>query len=127
MSTATTEGIRVTVRPAFWEERTSAANGLFAFTYTVRISNVGDQPVQLLRRRWVITDGAGNVQEVEGDGVVGKQPHLSPGETFEYTSWVPLPTPIGTMKGEVLMVRPNGVSFAAQVAEFVLTQPHALH
>lgn len=127
MSIATTEGIRVMVRPAFWKERSSQAQGLFAFTYTVRISNVGDQPAQLLRRKWIITDGAGNVQEVEGDGVVGKQPHLAPGESFEYTSWVPLPTPIGTMKGEFIMVRPNGVSFPAEVAEFVLTQPNALH
>ncbi len=127
MSTVTTEGIRVIVRPEFWTERSDAAKGLFAFTYTVRITNVGDQPAQLLRRKWIITDGAGHVEEVEGDGVVGKQPHLAPGETFEYTSWVPLPTPIGTMKGEFVMVRPNGVSFAAAVAEFVLTQPHALH
>lgn len=127
MSTATTQGIRVTVRPAFWQERSSPATGMFAFTYTIRIENVGDRPARLLRRHWMITDGTGKVEEVEGPGVVGEQPRLQPGQSFEYTSWVPLPTPIGTMRGRFLMVREDGETFFAEVAEFVLTHSGALH
>jgi ApaG protein len=127
MSTATTQGIRVTVRPSYWRERSNPANGLFAFTYTVRIENVGEAPARLLRRHWIITDGTGEREEVEGPGVVGEQPRLAPGESFEYTSWVPLPTPIGTMYGSFLMARDDGEAFSAEVAEFVLTQPGSLH
>lgn len=127
MSVATTEGIRVEVEPEYWEENSDPRQGRFAFTYTIRITNVGEQPAQLLRRHWIIRDGTGEVEEVEGEGVVGKQPHLDPGDRFEYTSWVPLRTPIGTMHGSFLFVRPDGSEFRAQVAEFVLTEPMALH
>ncbi|MFO7157066.1 MAG: Co2+/Mg2+ efflux protein ApaG [Pseudomonadota bacterium] len=127
MPSATTEGIRVSVRPAYWKERSSPAAGLYAFTYTIRIENLGDAPARLLRRRWVIVDGHGRQEVVEGDGVVGQRPHLAPGETFEYTSWVPLGTPIGTMRGSFLMVRDDGRTFLAEIPEFVLTQPGALH
>lgn len=127
MSSATTQGIRVTVRPAFWRERSNLQHGIYAFTYTVRIENVGATAARLLRRHWIITDGTGEREEVEGPGVVGEQPHLSPGESFEYTSWVPLPTPIGTMHGSFLMARDDGEAFSAEVAEFVLTQPGSLH
>jgi len=127
MSVAITEGIRVEVHPAYWAERSAPEQGRFAFTYTIRITNEGDRPAQLLRRHWIIRDGAGGVDEVEGEGVVGKQPRLAPGESFEYTSWVPLPTPIGAMGGTFLMVRPDGAQFRAEVAEFVLAQRQALH
>lgn len=127
MSAATTEGIRIEVQPEFWSERSAPEQGRFAFTYTITITNVGDQPAQLLRRHWLIRDGAGEVEEVEGEGVVGKQPRLGPGECFEYTSWVPLGTPIGTMHGTFLMERPDGTQFRAQVPEFVLALRQALH
>jgi len=127
MPSATTEGIRVSVRPAYWKERSSPATGLYAFTYTIRIENLGEAPARLLRRRWVIVDGHGRQEVVEGDGVVGQRPYLAPGETFEYTSWVPLRTPIGTMRGAFLMIRDDGRTFLAEVPEFVLTQPGALH
>lgn len=127
MPSATTQGIRVTVRPAFWRERSSPTTGLYAFTYTIRIENVGELPARLLRRHWFIQDGNGRTEEVEGEGVVGQQPHLALGESFEYTSWVPLSTPIGTMRGTFLMSRDDGSLFEAEVPEFVLTQPEALH
>jgi ApaG protein len=127
MLAATTEGIRVSVKPAFWPERSEPVRGLFAFTYTITIENVGELPAKLLRRHWIITDGTGKVEEVEGPGVVGQQPFLPPGEKFEYTSWVPLSTPIGTMKGSFFMVRPDGGAFLAEVPDFVLAQPGSLH
>ncbi|AKU92501.1 Co2+/Mg2+ efflux protein ApaG [Vulgatibacter incomptus] len=127
MSIAVTQGIRVQVRPAFWSERSDAARGIYAFTYTIRISNEGEGPARLRRRHWFIQDGVGREEEVEGPGVVGKEPNLSPGETFEYTSWVPLQTPIGTMRGTFTMERPDGSTFEAEVAEFVLALPDALH
>lgn len=125
MSVATTEGIRVEVTPSYWPER--SLGGMFAFTYAIRITNVGDRPARLRRRHWIIQDGVGRTEEVEGEGVVGKQPNLSPGESFEYTSWVPLGTPIGTMKGTFLMEREDGETFKAEVAEFVLAVESALH
>jgi len=127
MSVAITEGIRVEVEPAYWAENSDPRQGRWAFTYTIRVTNLGQRPARLLRRHWIIRDGAGAVEEVEGEGVVGRQPSLDPGESFEYTSWVPLPTPIGTMHGSFLFVRPDGSRFRAQVAEFVLAQPDALH
>ena len=127
MSSAITAGIRVDVRPQFWPERSNAQQGLWAFTYTIRITNLGTERAKLLRRHWHILDGNGRAEEVEGEGVVGKQPDLAPGETFEYTSWVPLPTPIGTMRGTFHMRRPDGSTFEAEVAEFVLRQEQALH
>lgn len=127
MSTVTTEGIRVTVKPAYWPERSSPETNHFAFMYTVEIANVGSEPARLLRRHWLITDANGRVEEVRGEGVVGKQPRLEPGERFEYTSWAMLRTPFGTMRGSYAMVRTDGRAFEARIAEFALTQPHALH
>lgn len=127
MSTTTTDGIRVTVKPAYWPERSAPESGHFAFMYTVEIFNSGKEPAQLKSRHWVITDGNGKVEEVRGEGVVGKQPRLAPGERFEYTSWAMLRTPFGTMRGSYEMQRANGQSFDAQISEFTLTQPHALH
>lgn len=127
MSQTTTDGIQITVKPAFWPERSSPENGQFAFMYTVEIANVGEQPAQLRSRHWLITDGMGRVEEVRGEGVVGKQPKLGPGEKFEYTSWAMLRTPFGSMRGSYFMVRPDGTRFEAKIGEFPLTQPHALH
>lgn len=127
MSSTTTDGIRVTVKPAYWPERSSPEAGQFAFMYTVEIANLGTEPAQLHSRHWVITDANGRVEEVRGEGVVGKQPRLAPGERFEYTSWAMLRTPFGTMRGSYSMVRPSGERFEAKIGEFVLSQPHALH
>jgi ApaG protein len=127
MSTTTTEGIRITVKPQYWPERSAPEAGQFAFMYTVEISNVGTEVAQLKSRHWVITDANGKVEEVRGEGVVGKQPKLGPGERFEYTSWAMLRTPFGTMRGTYAMARGNGETFEARITEFPLTQPHALH
>lgn len=127
MSSTVTEGIRVTVKAQYWPERSSPEAGQWAFTYTVEISNEGTEPAKLERRHWIITDANGKVEEVRGEGVVGKQPRLNPGERFEYTSWAMLRTPFGTMRGSYLMVRPDGKRFEAKIAEFALTQPHGLH
>src|SRR5438874_2636310 len=127
MSVTTTEGIRITVKPAFWPERSSPESGQFAFMYTVEIANTGTLAAQLRSRHWVITDADGRVEEVRGEGVVGKQAKLGPGEKFEYTSWAMLKTPFGSMRGTYFMQRPDGTEFEAKVGEFALTQPHALH
>jgi ApaG protein len=126
-SVTTTDGVRITVKPAYWPERSSPEAGQFAFMYTVEITNMGQQAAQLRSRHWIITDANGKVEEVRGEGVVGKQPRLEPGERFEYTSWAMLRTPFGTMRGSYFMVRPDGAQFEAKIGEFALTQPHALH
>ncbi|MDQ3262046.1 MAG: Co2+/Mg2+ efflux protein ApaG [Myxococcota bacterium] len=127
MSVTTTEGIRITVTPAFWPERSTPERAEFAFMYRVEVANLGASTAQLRSRHWLITDGNGRVEEVRGEGVVGKQPTLRPGEKFEYSSWAMLRTPFGTMRGEYLMVREDGTGFEAKIGEFALTQPHALH
>jgi ApaG protein len=120
-------GIRIRVRPAFWPERSSPENGQFAFLYTVEIANDGNTVAQLRSRHWVITDANGKVEEVRGEGVVGKQPRLEPGEKFEYTSWAMLQTPFGSMRGSYFLERPDGTRFEAAISEFALTQPNSLH
>lgn len=126
MSTVT-EGIRITVRPEYWPERSSPEASQFAFTYTVEIANEGSEVAQLKSRHWIITDANGKVEEVRGEGVIGQQPKIAPGKSFSYTSWAMLKTPFGTMRGSYAMVRPDGTKFEAKIGEFVLTQPHALH
>ena len=126
MSTVT-EGIRITVRPEYWPERSSPEASQFAFTYTVEIANEGSEVAQLKSRHWIITDANGKVEEVRGEGVIGQQPKIAPGKSFSYTSWAMLKTPFGTMRGSYSMVRPDGTRFDAKIGEFVLTQPHALH
>jgi ApaG protein len=127
MSSSTTDGIRVTVQPAFWPERSAPDSEQFAFTYKVEILNEGSAPAQLQSRHWIITDAQGRVEEVKGEGVVGRQPKLGPGERFEYTSWAMLRTPFGTMRGTYAMQRPDGTRFEARIAEFALTLPNSLH
>src|ERR1700682_898587 len=122
MSSTTTDGIRISFKPAYWPERSSPESGQFAFMYTVEIANVGKEAAQLRSRHWIITDANGRIEEVRGLGVVGKQPRLEPGERFEYTSWAMLRTPFGSMRGSYQMVRPDGSSFEAKIAEFSLTQ-----
>ncbi len=127
MSDATTRGVRVQVQPSYVPERSAPRQGQYFFAYRVRISNVGDETVQLVSRHWVITDGEGRVEHVRGPGVVGEQPVLAPGETFEYTSFCPLPTPIGSMHGSYQMVTADGARFDAEIAPFSLAVPTALN
>ena len=127
MSDTTTRGVRVVVRAAYVPERSSPRDGHFFFAYRIRISNAGEETVQLLSRHWVISDGNGQVEHVRGPGVVGEQPVLEPGESFEYTSFCPLPTPIGAMHGTYHMVTARGDSFEAEIAPFSLAVPTALN
>ena len=127
MSEAVTEGIRVQVTSIYLPERSEPEMDSYTFAYRVRISNESAQGVQLISRHWVITDGDGNVQEVRGPGVVGAQPYLQPGEAFEYTSFCPLSTVVGTMQGSYQMVFEGGESFDAEIAPFTLALPTALN
>ncbi len=122
-SEAVTEGVRVSVEARYEEEHSTPENGHFLFSYRVRIANEGEAIVQLLSRRWVVTDGDGEQQVVEGPGVVGEQPILGPGEAFEYSSFCPLTTPVGTMEGSYWMVLPGGGGFEAEIAPFTLAVP----
>ncbi|RIX40982.1 MAG: Co2+/Mg2+ efflux protein ApaG [Rhodocyclales bacterium GT-UBC] len=119
--------IEVHAQPQFIPEQSDPDNNRYIFAYTITITNVGEIPAQLVSRHWIITDGNNEVQEVRGLGVVGKQPLLQPGERFEYTSGSSLTTPIGTMKGSYQMVAEDGTHFSAEIPEFVLASPRALH
>src|SRR6267154_4113369 len=125
MSTAITQGIRVSVKSRFLPEQSGA--GRYAFAYTVRIENLGQVNAQLRSRHWIITDGNGKREEVKGDGVVGNQPVLRPGEKFEYTSGAVLQTKHGSMRGTYRMVTEDGRQFDAEIAPFPLTQPGSLN
>lgn len=126
-SEATTDGVQVQAVSKFIPERSNVAERYYFFGYRIRITNVRTQPVQLLSRHWVITDGDGRVQEVRGPGVVGHQPRLTEGQTFEYTSFCPLPTPVGSMHGSYRMVGDDGAEFDAVVAPFTLALPNFLN
>ena len=127
MSQALTNGILVTVKSAYMPERSAPTLRRFAFAYTVTIANQSRETTRLMSRHWVITDSEGEVQEVRGDGVVGEQPVLAPGEAFEYTSWCVIATPTGSMRGSYQMVPRRGQPFDAEVAEFRLAMPHSLN
>jgi ApaG protein len=119
--------IAVTVTPQYLPEQSEPDEQQFVFAYTVRITNNGQQAAQVISRHWIITDGKQHTQEVRGLGVVGQQPLLGPGESFEYTSGCPLPTPVGTMRGTYHCVGENGVPFEVPIQEFVLAMPRTLH
>ncbi|HMT80042.1 MAG TPA: Co2+/Mg2+ efflux protein ApaG [Azonexus sp.] len=119
--------IEIQPMPQFIPEQSDPDNDRYIFAYTISIKNIGSVPAQLVSRHWIITDGHNDVQEVRGLGVVGKQPLLQPGETFQYTSGSSLTTPIGTMKGTYQMVAEDGTHFEAVIPEFVLASPRALH
>ena len=127
VSTAVTEGIRVSVKSEYLADQSVPASKRYVFAYTVRIENEGSEPAQLRTRHWIITDGSGKVEEVRGPGVVGQTPYLRPGERFEYTSGCVLQTPRGDMRGTYQMHRPDGREFDAMIARFVLAQPHSLN
>jgi ApaG protein len=127
VSTATTRGIRVEVESLYDGERSSPGEGQYLFTYRVRITNDGSEAAQLLARRWVITDAEGKVQVVSGPGVVGEQPVLGPGQSFEYASFCPLTTPVGAMQGTYQMQLRDGSTFEAEIALFSLAVPGAVN
>lgn len=126
-SEATTRGIHVEVESAYLPERSSEQESYYFFSYRVRIANLGSETAQLVSRKWIITDSDGRVQRVEGPGVVGEQPVLPPGGSFEYTSFCPLGTPVGSMQGAYRMVSASGEKFEADIAPFTLTVPHAVN
>ena len=126
-SDSTTRGIRVEAQSSFVPERSSEREGYYFFAYRIRISNVGSESAQLVSRQWIITDGDGKVQRVVGPGVVGEQPILPPGGSFEYTSFCPLPTPVGAMEGTYHMLLPAGDAFEVEIAPFTLAVPGALN
>lgn len=124
MYSETTRSIRVTVEPAYLEDQSSPAEDHYVWAYHVKIENLGARAVQLRRRYWRITDAQGRTQEVRGDGVVGEQPHLGPGDSFEYTSGTPLSTPSGIMVGAYTMEGDNGERFDIRIPAFSLDSPH---
>jgi len=125
MYRAITRQIEVTVEPVFMPERSSAEHSRYFWAYTIVITNNGDETVQLKTRHWIITDASGRQQEVRGEGVIGEQPVLGPGEQFKYTSGVPLTTASGFMTGRYQMVNETGERFEIDVPMFSLDSPHA--
>jgi ApaG protein len=127
VSVTTTRGIQIHVKAAYLPERSSPRESSYLFMYTIRISNVGSETAQLLSREWIITNADGEVERVKGPGVVGEQPVLPPGGSFEYTSYCPLKTAVGSMQGTYQMVTANGEHFDAVIAPFTLAVPNALN
>jgi ApaG protein len=119
--------IRIEVETDYIDAQSEPDIDRYVFSYTITISNRGDIPARLLSRHWVITDANGKVQEVTGDGVVGVQPYLSPGEKFSYSSGAVLETPVGAMQGKYHMEADNGMSFDAPIPPFTLAVPGVLH
>lgn len=119
--------IRIVVATQYLDDQSAPDENRFAFAYTIRIHNQGAVPARLLTRHWVITDANGKVQEVRGDGVVGEQPRLRPGEDFEYTSGAVLETNVGTMQGSYQWVADDGTRFDAPIPQFTLSIPRTLH
>lgn len=119
--------ITVRTRTQFLPEQSDQDNERFVFAYTITISNTGNVPAQLISRHWVITDASDQIQEVRGMGVVGEQPFLRPGESFEYTSGTSIATAVGTMRGSYQMIAEDGTHFDATIPEFTLSMPRVLH
>lgn len=119
--------VSVEVQTRFVAEQSDLATDQYVFAYRITISNAASVPVQLIARHWIITDMNGGIQEVRGEGVVGEQPRLEPGQSFEYTSGVTLGTPVGTMRGSYQMVTQAGEAFDVPIAEFLLSIPRTLH
>jgi ApaG protein len=127
MGVTTTQGIQIEVHSEFVPERSSVRDGSYLFEYHVRITNVGSETAQLISREWIITTADGDVERVKGPGVVGEQPVLPPGGSFEYTSFCPLKTAVGSMQGTYQMMTADGTCFDAVIAPFTLAVPHALN
>ncbi len=119
--------IEIAVETSFVDEQSEPDEDRFVFAYTITIRNKGTVAARLLTRHWIITDANGHVQEVRGEGVVGEQPHLQPGEGFRYTSAAMIETPVGSMHGSYQMVADDGFHFKAKIPAFSLSIPHTLH
>jgi ApaG protein len=119
--------IQVRVETQYIEEQSAPDQDRYVFAYTITISNQGRVPARLLARHWIITDANNKVQEVRGEGVVGEQPHLRPGEQFRYTSGTMIDTPVGNMRGTYHMLADDGVEFDAEIPAFTLSVPRILH
>jgi ApaG protein len=127
LSEAVTQNVSVEVLSQYSAENSRPQQGDWVFQYTVRITNRGTDTVQLISRHWIIVDAADDVNEVKGPGVVGEQPVLAPGQAFQYSSWCPLKTPMGTMRGTYRMVRTNGEQFDIEIAPFALKARYTVH
>lgn len=119
--------VLVTVEPTYIEAHSEPDQDKYVFAYTVKIENTGSVAAQLMTRHWIITDATGKVQEVRGEGVIGEQPKLAPGEIFQYTSAAVIETPVGSMQGSYQMVAEDGVEFEAPIPPFSLSVPNILH
>jgi ApaG protein len=126
-SEAVTNNVRVEVESQYAADRSQPFQSEWCFYYTIRITNEGDQTVQLLSRHWIITDATAHVEEVKGPGVIGEQPVLAPGESFQYTSGCNLKTPTGVMHGAYQMVSAAGDHFDVEIAPFALHEPYTVH
>ena len=126
-SEAVTQNVRVEVESKYAPEYSQPFQQQWRFIYTIRITNEGDERVKLLSRHWIITDATGHVEEVEGDGVVGENPSLGPGESFQYSSWCNLTTSSGVMHGTYRMVSRSGKEFDVEIAPFALQEPYTVH
>ncbi len=127
LSEAVTHDVSVEVLSQYSPDNSRPQHGEWVFEYTVRITNKGAETVQLISRHWIITDASEDTREVKGPGVVGEQPVLAPGESFKYSSWCPLKTPLGTMRGTYQMVRANGEQFDIEIAPFALKARYTVH
>ena len=124
---ANAHDIAVAVATRFLDDKSAPRDNRYVFAYTITISNQGQVPARLISRHWIITDANGKVQEVQGDGVVGEQPWMRPGENFEYTSGAVLETAVGTMRGSYRMLADDGTWFEADIPQFTLCVPRTLH
>ncbi|MGD8569249.1 MAG: Co2+/Mg2+ efflux protein ApaG [Gammaproteobacteria bacterium] len=127
METEEQYSIAVDVETSYLEEQSAPDMNRFVFAYTITIRNEGNQSAKLLTRHWIINDANGNVQEVHGEGVVGEQPYLKPGESFQYTSGTVIETPVGSMEGSYQMLSEDGTPFDADIPAFTLSLPNKLH
>jgi len=127
MTTDDKHNINIAVKTAYIDNQSVPDANRYVFTYTITITNAGTLPAKLLTRHWVITDANDKVQEVRGEGVVGEQPYLVPGMSFEYTSGTMIETPVGSMRGSYQMVSDDGTKFDAEIPSFVLSMPRTLH
>jgi ApaG protein len=122
-----TQGVRIEVEPTYIPDKSKPEMNYFVFAYRIKIVNERDTPTQLVSRRWIITDGNGEVHEVKGPGVIGQQPILAPQEEFEYSSFCPLPTPTGNMRGTYQMVDQNQMEYDVKIPLFFLRDMRSLH
>ncbi|MEX0739848.1 MAG: Co2+/Mg2+ efflux protein ApaG [Pseudohongiella sp.] len=130
MATTDTDGdteIDISVQTQYLSEQSDPGNDRFAFAYTIGIENRGEEPVKLLSRHWFITDDNNRVEEVRGEGVVGLQPLIQPGQKFVYSSGAVLTTQFGTMQGSYELAKPDGSRFDAEIPAFLLSRPHSVH